>query len=186
MQSSSKIANLTRIHRRVHKWFSIPFVFFLVIIGLTAILLAWKKELHLIPKTQKSKTEQPRTWIPVENLIAIGRGYMKDSIQKESEIDRLDIRPEKGIVKVIFKYHFTEIQIDGYSGDILSVKQRNSDLIEKIHDGSILDFIFRSGSESSKLIYSTITSLALIILGISGFYLWYNPKKIKKFKRQHD
>lgn len=185
MKRISIIANLTRIHRRIHKWISIPFVLFLILIGVTAILLAWKKELHLIPKTQKTKVESPSTWIPVEKILEIGSHYMRDSIQKESEIDRLDIRPDKGIVKIIFKYHFTEVQIDGYSGEILSVAQRNSDLIEKIHDGSILDFMSRSGSEDSKLIYSTLTSLALILLGISGFYLWYNPRKIKKIKKGH-
>ncbi|PSL07812.1 PepSY-associated TM helix domain-containing protein [Cecembia rubra] len=183
MKRISIIANLTRIHRRIHKWVSIPFVFFLILIGVTAILLAWKKELHLIPKTQKTKMESPSTWIPVEKILEIGSQYMRDSLHKESIIDRLDIRPEKGIVKIIFKYHFTEVQIDGYSGEILSVAQRNSDLIEKIHDGSILDFWGRSDSESSKQIYSTLTSLALIVLGISGFYLWYNPKRMKKIKK---
>ncbi|EOZ93725.1 hypothetical protein A33Q_3671 [Indibacter alkaliphilus LW1] len=32
------------------------------------------------------------------------------------------------------------------------------------------------------MIYSTLTSLVLITLCISGFYLWYYPKKLKKSK----
>ncbi|WP_040400349.1 PepSY-associated TM helix domain-containing protein [Cecembia lonarensis] len=180
----SNIATHTRIHRRIHKWISLPFVFFLLLIGITAILLAWKKEMRLIPKTQKTKVENPLEWIPVERIMEIGTTFMMDSLQKSHEIDRLDIRPDKGIIKIVFKYHFTEVQVDGYSGEILSVSQRNSDLIEKIHDGSILDFLLKSDSENSKLVYSTLTSLALIILGISGFYLWYNPKKIKSIKKR--
>lgn len=184
MRKISKIANQTRIHRRIHKWISIPFVLFLIIIGITAILLAWKKETGLIPRTQSTRVENPGEWISVEKIMHIGQNYMRDSLQRDSEIDRLDIRPEKGIIKIIYKFNFTEVQVDGYSGEILSVKERNSDLIEKIHDGSILDFIMESDSENSKLIYSTLTSLALIILGLSGFYLWYNPKKIKTIKKR--
>ncbi|WP_291784123.1 PepSY-associated TM helix domain-containing protein [Cecembia sp.] len=184
MRRISKIANQTRIHRRIHKWFSIPFVLFLIIIGVTAILLAWKKEMKLIPKTQKTKVENPVDWIALEQVLEIGSAYMRDSLEKSHEIDRLDIRPDKGIIKIVFKYHFTEVQVDGFSGEILSVSQRNSDLIEKIHDGSILDFIIKSDAENSKLIYSTLTSLALIILGFSGFYLWYNPRKIKSIKKR--
>jgi uncharacterized iron-regulated membrane protein len=183
MHRISKIAGLTRINRRIHKWFSIPFVVFLVIIGLTAILLAWKKELNLIPPTQKTKVEAPGQWVDIEDILAIGSSYMKDSLGKNPIIDRIDIRPDKGIAKIIYKHHFMEIQVDGYSGKILSVEKRNSDLIERIHDGSILDFIFRSDSESGKLFYSTITSLVLILLGISGFFLWYYPKKIKRIKK---
>ena len=180
----SNIALLTRIHRRIHKWISIPFVFFLLLIGITAILLAWKKEMKLIPPTQKTKVENPGEWIAVEKIMDIGTTFMKDSLQKSHKIDRLDIRPDKGIIKIVFKHHFTEVQVDGYSGEILSVSQRNSDLVEKIHDGSIVDFILKSDSENSKLIYSTLTSLALIILGVSGFYLWLNPRKIKNIKKR--
>jgi uncharacterized iron-regulated membrane protein len=184
MNKISKLAAKTRIYRKIHKWISIPFVVFLMIIGVTAILLAWKKPLQLLPKTQNTRVEIRTSWISLESMIQIGREYMEDSLGKTAEIDRLDVRPDKGIAKVVFKEHFTELQIDGFSGEILSVAQRNSDLIEKIHDGSIIDFFIGQNSESSKLIYSTLTSLILIFLCISGFYIWHNPRKIKKIKEQ--
>lgn len=182
MLNTSRTARNTRINRRIHKWLSLPFVVFMLLIGVTAILLAWKKETGLIPKTQKSKVENPVAWIPLEEMIAIGQQVMRDSLGKSDAIDRVDVRPEKGIAKIVFKHHFTEVQVDGYSGEVLSIAQRNSDLIEKIHDGSIVDFLLESTSENSKIIYSTLTSLALIGFAITGFYLWYNPKKMKKAK----
>jgi hypothetical protein len=163
---------------------SITFVVFLLVIGVTAILLAWKKEMKLIPKTQSTKVENPGDWISLEQMIDIGQTFMRDSIGKSDLIDRVDVRPDKGIAKIVFKKHFTEIQIDGFSGVILSVNQRNSDLIEKIHDGSILDFLMDSDSENSKIIYSTLTSLGLIFLCITGFFLWYNPRKMKILKQR--
>lgn len=185
MPNSSKLARNTRINRRIHKWLSLPFVAFMLIIGVTGLLLAWKKEVKLIPKTQKTKVEQLGEWISLEEMIAVSQRIMSDSLGKSTLIDRVDVRPEKGIAKVIFKHHFTEIQLDGYTGEVLSIAQRNSDLIEKIHDGSIVDFLLQSYNENSKILYSTLTSLALIGFSVSGFYLWYYPKKIKqaKFKR---
>lgn len=163
---------------------SITFVVFLLIIGVTAILLAWKKEMKLIPKTQSTQVENPGDWISLEQMIGIGQTFIRDSIGKSDLIDRVDVRPDKGIAKIVFKKHFTEIQIDGFSGEVLSIKQRNSDLIEKIHDGSILDFLMDTDSENSKIIYSTLTSLGLIFLCITGFYLWYNPRKMKRLKKR--
>ncbi|AFL86034.1 putative iron-regulated membrane protein [Belliella baltica DSM 15883] len=181
MSKINKLVNQTRISRRLHKWFGVPIAIFLILVSVTAIMLAWKKEMRLIPETQKIRVESGSNWIPIEQIIASARIHMEDSVRKSNEIDRVDIRPEKGIAKVVFKRHFTEIQVDGYSGAILSVSQRNSDLIEKIHDGSILDFIFgRDGGV--KHIYTTLTSVLLILLSITGLILWYNPKAIKKEK----
>lgn len=157
-------------------------MFFLVVIGVTAILLAWKKEFGLIPKTQTTKVKGAERWIPLEQLIEIGQAFARDSLKKSDQIDRVDIRPDKWIAKIVFQRHFTEIQIDGFSGEILSVSHRNSDLIEKIHDGSILDFLVVSDAEIFKITYSTLTSIILLTLCVSGFFLWYLPKRIKKLK----
>lgn len=184
MDSISKKAQQTRIYRRLHKWFSMVFIVFLVLIAATAILLAWKKQWNLVPKTQKSKTEMTGNWIPVEEMIAVGQAYVRDSLGKSADLDRVDIRPDKGVAKIVFKWHFTEVQVDGFSGKILSISQRNSDLIEKIHDGSILDFLVGSDGETAKLTYSTLTSLALLLLAFTGFFLWYWPRVIKRIKNK--
>jgi len=100
---------------------------------------------------------------------------------EDSEVDRIDIRPDKGTAKVTFKKHFTEVQVDGYSGEVLSIATRHSDWIEKVHDGSIVDF-YTTGDEGAKLTYSTLVSIGLILLACSGFYLWYYPKLLRKMK----
>ena len=71
--------------------------------------------------------------------------YSKET--NEIEIDRIDVRPEKGIVKFTFKSNFYEIQLDGVTGNLLQIELRRSDFIEKIHDGSIVDYYlgFKSG-----------------------------------------
>ena len=86
------------------------------------------------------------------------------------------------MAKIVFIEHFTELQIDCTTGKILSISQRNSDIFEKIHDGSILDFFVKTENDEIKLFYTTIVSLGLILLSFSGFWLWYNPKRIKMQK----
>ena len=49
----------------------------------------------------------------------------------------MGIRPEKNIVKVRAKSRW-EIQIDSQSGEIKHVAYHRSDIIEKIHDGTLL------------------------------------------------
>ena len=174
----SKVKSI-RWYRRLHKWMGIPLILFFLLIGITSILLAWKKKAELLPPTLKTKVENG-VWILPSEMVKIGEEEMQ-RLGKDPEVDRIDIRPDKGIAKVTFKTHFTEVQVDGYSGEVLSISTRHSDWIEKVHDGSILDF-YTSGDEGAKLTYSTLTALGLIFLAISGFYMWYFPKVIRRLK----
>ncbi|WP_297336278.1 PepSY-associated TM helix domain-containing protein [Algoriphagus sp.] len=170
-----------RWYRNLHKWLGLPLIVFFFLIGITSILLAWKKKAELLPPTMNTEIIEG-TWISPSQMVAFGEQEMKNR-GMDPEVDRLDIRPDKGVVKVTFKHHFTEVQLDGYSGKVLSVETRHSDWIEKVHDGSILDF-YTSGNESAKLTYSTLTALGLILMSFSGFYLWYYPKLIRKLKEK--
>jgi hypothetical protein len=176
--TQSKVKRL-RILRKIHRWLGIPLLLFFLIIGITSILLAWKKKAELLPPTLASKVEQG-TWILPSEMERIGEEEMK-KMERDGEVDRIDIRPDKGTAKITFKTHFTEVQLDGYSGEVLSIGTRHSDWIEKVHDGSIVDY-YTTGEEGAKLTYSTLVSLGLIFLSLSGFYLWYYPKLIRKMK----
>jgi hypothetical protein len=101
-----------------------------------------------------------------------------------SELDRIDIRPDKGIVKFVFTNHYQEIQLDGATGNLLQIHTRRSDFIEDIHDGSFLDFYFKTDGEPFKLFYTTMTGLALFIFTVTGFWLWYGPIVIRNQKKR--
>ena len=91
MNNISKTAGKARIYRRIHKWISIAFVFFLLVIGITAILLAWKKEWGLIPKTQTTKVESPSNWIPLENDSRILNKYLSSLGVDENSVEFSEI-----------------------------------------------------------------------------------------------
>ncbi len=178
-----KLAKQSRWYRKVHRFIAMPLVVFMFILGATGLLLTWKDELQLKLKSQKA-LNQELEMISLDSIQAIAVNYVNQQ-DLSSEINRIDFRPSKGIAKVRFENHFTEIQIDCYSGAILSDKTRTADIIEMIHDGSILDYLFGNQSTPFKLFYSTITSLGLMLLAFTGFWLWLKPKQIKNKKRSN-
>lgn len=179
-KSIRKLAKDTRFYRRIHKFIAVPMIFFMLLLGITGLLLTWKAELKLQPPSQKSAFTN-QVLLSLSKIEQNAICYV-DSLQLSSTINRIDYRPTIGIAKVRFEDHFTELQIDCYTGKIVSVKQRTDTVIEMIHDGSIIDYLFKSKSKNAKLIYSSITSLGLVLLAFSGFWLWLKPKQIKNYK----
>jgi PepSY-associated TM region len=178
---TTKIANSTRFYRKIHRWIALPLFVFMMLVGITGLLLGWKKQTELLPKTESSKIEKG-TYIKLDSIENIAKSYAKIQLKLSDEIDRIDIRPKKGVAKIVFSEHFTELQIDTKSGKILAVNTRKSDFIEKIHDGSIVDYFIKNENDYVKLFYTTSTSIGLILLSFSGFWLWYNPIRIRKRK----
>ncbi|GAA0748133.1 PepSY domain-containing protein [Gaetbulibacter jejuensis] len=179
-QKRKQLAKTSRTYRKLHRYVAIPLVFFMFLLGATGLLLTWKEQFQFKPKTHASSSNT----LSLISLDIIRDNAIKhiESLNLSPEINRIDYRPNKGVTKVRFENHFTEIQIDCYTGEVLSVKQRTADIIEMIHDGSIMDFLFKNQSTPFKLFYSTITSLGLMLLSFSGFWLWLKPKQIKRLK----
>jgi uncharacterized iron-regulated membrane protein len=156
------------------------FVIFLFI-SVTGLLLGWKKDSrgYLLPNTQKGHSAQATDWLPLATLQDRAV-FLLDSLnaQLDVQLDRMDVRPDKGIVKFTFKKHYQEIQLDMTTGQLLSYGKRRSDLLEQLHDGSWIDR--QLGSGFFKLIYTSVGGLALFLFTITGFWLWYGPKRMRK------
>jgi hypothetical protein len=88
-------------------------------------------------------------------------------------------------VNFVFNNHFWGIQIDCATGKLLHIEERRSDYIEKIHDGSIIDFYIGNKGGQFKLVYTSIMGLALLTFTITGFWLWYGPKRMRKRATNH-
>lgn len=174
----------SRKFRVYHRRIGFVFLTFFLIISITGLLLALKDVLHLKPEVAAQQTRNVSQWISLSEIDRISKQYASETLALDTIIDRIDVRPSKNVAKVLFVNHFTELQINVTTGDIISVASRTDTIIEKIHDGSILDY-FLSHSNVSKITYSSLVSLGFIFMSISGLFLWYLPKKIKSNKRKN-
>ena len=182
-----KQAKLLRISRKIHRITAIMLFVFFLFISVTGTLLGWKKNTGdiILPKTHKGISTDLKIWLPIDSLHTIACNILHDSISDDLslKLDRIDIRKDKGMVKFIFIDHFWGIQLDGSTGQLLYIQKRRSDFIEKIHDGSILDYYFGTTNEQIKVVYTSIMGLSLLTFTITGFWLWYGPIRIKKRKK---
>jgi len=180
-------ANLIRVLRKIHRQIAIILFAFFLVISITGLLLGWKKNSAglILPPSSKGISSDLKAWLPFDSLHTIAVKALHDSISPDlsAELERIDARPQKGMVKFVFADDYWEIQVDGTNGNILQVSRRRSDIIENIHDGTILDVLFNTKKDQYKLSYTTIMGLSLLMLTISGFWLWYGPKRLRKKKK---
>lgn len=177
-------ASTIRLFRRLHRiTASILFLFFFVM-ATTGILLGLKKHSgELIQdKTYSGTSTNLKEWLPIDSLYANAYRAFRDSISilLPVEVDRVDVRADKGVVKFVFSKRFWGIQIDGATGKVLHVERRRSDFIEMLHDGSLVDHYLGIPSGMFKLIYTLIMGVALLLFTITGFWLWYGPKRMRR------
>ena len=171
----NKIFNWNKWIRKVHYWGA--FVVFLpvFIIISTGILLQLKKDIDWIqPPTANGEFENDPT-ISFDEILATAIKVKGPNIQSWDDVDRLDVRLGKGIVKVRSNNRW-ELQIDSHSGELLQVAYRRSDLIEQLHDGSWFH-------DKIKLWIFLPTGIILFILWCTGLYMVILPYIIK-WKRE--
>lgn len=171
------LSRRTRWWRPVHHYLGLCVALLLFISAATGLLLGWKKNVDLLqPPTQKGAAESLEQWLPLSRLEAAAVEAMRADVPGNFHVDRIDVRPDKGIAKVTFKPGYWEVQVDGATAAVLSVERRYSDLIEQIHDGSIISDLF-------KLVSMNLLGLGILALILSGLWLWYGPWRIRRIKR---
>jgi uncharacterized iron-regulated membrane protein len=177
-------AKLIRVARKIHRTTGVLLFVFFFFISITGILLGWKKNTGglIVAKSYQGTSTDLKKWLPIDSLHNIACKVLHDSVDQtlSLKLDRIDIRKDKGMVKFVFIDQFWGIQLDGANGKLLHIEKRRGDFIEKIHDGSILDYYFKTSRDQIKLFYTTIMGLALLIFTITGFWLWYGPKQMRK------
>ncbi len=182
-------ANLLRTARKIHRTTgSLLFVLFFVV-ACTGLLLGWKKHSGgiILPESYEGKSTNQQDWMPIHLLHERAIKVVKEQISPNLslEVERIDIRPDKGMVKFVFSEGYWGVQLDCTTGELLHIERRRSDLIENIHDGSILDYLLKTNYGQIKLIYTSITGSALLIFTITGFWLWWGPKRFRAHSKLH-
>lgn len=183
-----KHVSLLRWARKIHRTTGIVLFVFFFIIAVTGLLLGWKKHSGgiLLPESHKGTSADLKDWLSLDSLHRNACQILHDSVSPTLSLDleRIDIRKDKGMVKFVFIDHYWGIQLDGATGRLLHIERRNSDIIENIHDGSLLDYFFGTSREQIKLVYTTIMGFALLLFTVTGFWLWYGPGVLRRKSRE--
>ncbi len=172
------IAKSIRGYRKIHKYLGLTIALLLIISAITGILLAWKKDIDVLqPPTQSADNKTLNGYQPVSKLAEAAVQAVDSLNLSADNLDRIEYRPSKGIAKVLFDSGNWEVQVDATTLKVLSVAKRHSDWIESLHDGSIVSDFF-------KLFSMNLLGFGLLVLILSGVWLWWGPKKIRGLKKK--
>jgi uncharacterized iron-regulated membrane protein len=161
--------------RRVHYWLAIAVAIPALVIFSTGVLLQVKKQVPWVQPTELRGTGTVPT-IALDRVLAVARSVPEARVASWDDIDRVDIRPSRGMLKVTTKTRW-ELQIDTASGELLQSAYRRSDLIESIHDGSFFH-------PSLKLWLFLPAGIVLFVMLVTGTYLFWLPIWVKTRRRR--
>lgn len=170
---------LNRAAFYIHLWLGVLATVALIAISITGVLLNHKRGLGLMPDVEHSPSGAFEAALPMDRVAqaalvaappaARGRWQPGDPVDV-GLIDRMDVRPKNGFVKVRLRDKAsTELTVDINSGQVLHIGRRGDVFLEKLHSGEIfggLPFV----------IISDIAAVALVLTLITGYWLWLVPK----------
>jgi uncharacterized iron-regulated membrane protein len=166
---------LSKLNRDVHRWGSLLVALPVAVIIVTGVILQLKKEVAWIqPPTRRGSNGEPS--LSFDQILATTRQVPEAEVEDWTDIDRLDVRPGEGMLKVRCRNRW-EVQLDTKTGEVLQVAYRWSDLIESIHDGTFFH-------DRVKLWVFFPSALVLGVLWSTGIYLFILPYFAKWTKRR--
>jgi uncharacterized iron-regulated membrane protein len=157
---------LNLLVRKVHSWGAILAALPVLIIIASGILLQLKKQVAWVqPPEQRGVDTIPAVTFP--QVLAAVSTVPHAEVRGWPDVRRLDVRPDRGIVKVWTRNGW-EVQVDLRTARVLQSAYRRSDIIEAIHDGSWFH-------DRVKLWVWLPSAVVLLSLWVTGVYLFWLP-----------
>ncbi len=171
---SSRSMNPNKANRQVHRWATLVVAVPVIVMLMTGMLLQWKKQSAWIqPPTQRGVGSAPT--VGFDQILDAARSVDEAGIETWDDVDRLDVRPGKGMVKIRSNTRW-EVQVDTETGEVLQAAFRRSDLIESLHDGTF----FHDGV---KLWVFFPAAVALTLMWGTGLWLFVLPYISRRRRR---
>lgn len=169
------MSKLRRLSRQFHLWLALVIFIPVVIVIGSGLLLQVKKQFDWIqPPSQKGVAVVPT--LSFAQILQASQTVPEAKVASWQDIDRLDVRPSKGIIKVVSTTDW-EIQLDSSNAEVLQVSYRRSDTIEAIHDGS---WFF----DAAKLWLFLPVAIMLLVIWMTGGVMLYTTLK-SKYRKRH-
>lgn len=172
------MARFAKFSRFTHKWMSLFLGLVFLVIVLSGLFLAFKKDLeYLQPSSRKGEKGEFSQFLPVQRIAEIVLEMDLPGAKSLDDINRIELRPGKRMWKVRLEASSgfsspREIQIDAISGKVLNVGLRGDQLWMDVH--SFL--VFGDVAKYAAMILSGITLFWLIL---TGYYLFFYPYWVK-------
>ena len=171
---SRRPRRLTKFAFYGHLWLGILSAVLLLVISLTGVLLNHKRGLGLMPDVPHEPVGDFAAALPLAALADTAlRRAAPPGATAAATIDRMDVRPRDGYVKVRMRDSAsTEVTVDLTTGRVLHVGPRGDVFLEKLHSGEI----FGDGW----ILLSDAAAVLLVIVLITGYWLWLVPKRVRR------
>ena len=155
------------LNRKIHYWASAIVAIPLLVIICSGLLLQAKKQSAWVQPPERRGTGNVPV-LSLDDVLARVKEVPGMHVQSWDDVNRLDVRPSRGVVKVWLQNGY-EVQVDLGTGYVLQVAYRRSDLIESIHDGSFF------GGDWTKLGLFLPTGITLLLLWLGGVWMFWVP-----------
>jgi hypothetical protein len=169
----------------IHLWLGVITTVALIAISVTGVLLNHKRGLGLMPDVPHAPTGPFVDALPLERLAhaalaaTVHAGAAPAPAADSADIgliDRMDVRPRDGFVKVRLRDKTsTEATVDLATGRVLHVGRRGDVFLEKLHSGEAFGGAF--------VILSDIAAVGLVLTLVTGYWLWLVPKLTRAVPR---
>lgn len=158
-------------NRKLHRWGAIAVALPFLVVICTGLLLQLKKQVPWVqPPETRGGAAAPALSLP--RILAIVQSVPEAKVRGWDDVDRIDVRPGKGMLKVVTTGRM-EVQLDANTGAVLQVAYRRSDLIESLHDGSWFH-------ANAKLLVFLPAGAVVLLLWLTGIYLWLLPWRTRR------
>lgn len=166
---------LNVFNRKVHYWASIAIAVPVLIVLCSGILLQLKKQLSWVQPPEQHGVSKEVS-LDFSRVVDICRTAPEAGVQSWADINRIDVRPSRGMMKV-WAHSNWEIQIDTKTGAVLQTAYRRSDIIEALHDGSWFH-------DNVKLWVFLPSAIALLLLWLTGMWLFFAPLLMRSRRKR--
>ena len=126
---------LLRQNRLLHRWIAIVIALPMLLVILTGIVLQVRKPIDWVQPPTLTGSSAYEPTVRLEELLTQVKSVPEMQVTGWQDIKLLDMRPQKGIVKVR-NFDELETQVDVTTGEVLQTAQRRNDFIAKMHDFS--------------------------------------------------
>ena len=161
--------------RRIHYWATAFVALPVIVIFCTGILLQIKKQWTWVqPPELRGTGTIPQ--VSLEDILTSVRAVPELNVESWDDVNRLDVRPDRGLVKVWLQSGW-EAQVDLGTGRVMQRAYRRSDIIESIHDGSFF------AGDLTKLGLFLPTGILLLFMWLTGLWMFWLPFSVKRKRR---